>query len=64
MKPERCFVRIHYERTKGVIMSRTNLETNEARQGERVPGMFLVLTVSTAIALLTLGIGVAVVASA
>ena len=64
MKPERCFVRIHYERTKGVIMSRTNLETNEARQGERVPGMFLVLTVSTAIALLTLSIGVAVVASA
>ncbi len=45
-------------------MSRTNLETNEARQGERVPGMFLVLTVSTAIALLTLSIGVAVVASA
>jgi hypothetical protein len=45
-------------------MSRVNLDTNEARQGERVPGMFLVLTVSTAIALLTLGIGVAVVASA
>ena len=45
-------------------MSRTNLETNEVRQGERVPGMFLVLTVSTAIALLTLSIGVAVVASA
>lgn len=42
-------------------MSRIDIETNEARQGERVPGMFLVLAASTVMAVVTLGVGVAVI---
>lgn len=38
-------------------MSQTNLTTEEARQGERKPGMMLVLLSSTLIAAGLLGIG-------
>ena len=45
-------------------MSRTNVGTEDARQAEKVPGMFMVLAVSTILALVTLGVSIAVITSA
>ncbi|WP_293610318.1 hypothetical protein [Ponticaulis sp.] len=40
------------------------LKTNDARQGERMPGMFAVLAASTGLAVIALGICVAVLNAA
>lgn len=44
-------------------MSHTTLETNDARQAERKPGMLPVLILSTALAAATIGVTFAVLAT-